>query len=80
MSARALIAAGLLLAGLRTAAARPAADLRPPALRAGSGLKALVRGPAIWPGALVLTDEAGRQRTLELDDLAPLRLRVSIPF
>ena len=43
-------------------------------------LKGLVRGPAIQPGGLVLADGEGRMRTLELDDLAPLHLRLTIRF
>ena len=79
-SARTCLALGLALAGLGAASARPAPDFRDPAARAASGLKGLVQGPVIRPGALVIADEAGRLRTLELDDLAPLRLRITVPF
>ena len=48
--------------------------------RGGMFLKGLVRGPMIQSNGLVLVDGAGRMRTLELDDLAALKLRLTIPF
>ncbi len=77
MSARALMAASALAIGLR---ASPVPDLRDPASRPVGELRGLLRGPTRRPGADLVTDEAGRLRALELDDLAPLRLRFSIPF
>lgn len=49
-------------------------------LAMGPGLGALLRGPEVRPGTLIVTEPDGRMRTLELDDLAPLRLRITIPF
>lgn len=67
-----------------SAQARPGAfpGARSPALvrATGSGLGSLLRGPDIRPGGLLVTEPGGRLRTLELDDLAPLRARLSIPF
>jgi len=77
---RVWLAVGVLAGAVGAAQARPALDLRDPGTRAAPGLKGLAQGPRIRPGALLVVDEAGRLRTLELDDLAPLRLRLSIPF
>ena len=62
-----------------------AADLPPlpaPAriIASNSGLGAAVRGQSVWPGHLVIVEPDGRMRTLELDDLTPLRVRITIPF
>lgn len=80
------VAKALLVAvlGLATEATpvqgRSGPDLRSPSARPVSVLASLARGPTIRPGAQIIADGSGRLRTLELDDLAPLRLRLSIPF
>ncbi|WP_375455641.1 hypothetical protein [uncultured Methylobacterium sp.] len=56
------------------AAGRAPAVPHPPAPLAG-----LLRGRAVPPTGLLILD-AGRLRTLELDDRTPLRLRVTLPF
>lgn len=40
----------------------------------------LARAPDITPAGLLLVGPGGALRTLELDDLAPLHLRVTAPF
>lgn len=79
--ARALLAAAFRLAVEAVPAeSKGGLDIRAPVSRPASGLAALVRGPTIRPGAQIIVDASGRMRTLELDELAPLRLRLSIPF
>ena len=78
--ARALLVAFLQVAIEATPSHARGLDLRDPASRPVAGFRALARGPTIRPGAQIIADDAGRLRTLELDDLAPLRLRLSIPF
>ena len=81
---RTIILAALVAACHLVTDAMPAhAVKRPtPALSApaASSLSALVRGPLIWPGHAVSADDAGRLCNLELDDTAPLHLRLTIPF
>lgn len=70
----AAVAALCLATGASPCAARgrPHLPLRP------SAASFLAAAP-IAPKGLLIHD-AGRLRTLELDELAPLRLRLSIPF
>ncbi|SFT11927.1 hypothetical protein [Methylobacterium sp. yr668] len=57
----------------------PAAATARPHLPARPGAASLLAAAPIAPNGLLIHD-AGRLRTLELDELAPLRLRLSIPF
>lgn len=77
MAARILvpIAAALIFAAPAAAVARP----RIPHLPSRPSTKSLLAAAPIAPNGLLIHD-AGRLRTLELDELAPLRLRLSIPF
>ncbi|MET3485345.1 hypothetical protein [Methylobacterium sp. 1973] len=76
MRARILAAlAAVLVTGAPAAAARPRIPHLPPRPSAAS----LLAAAPIAPNGLLIHD-AGRLRTLELDELAPLRLRLSIPF
>lgn len=77
MRARLLAAvAGALVFGTPTlASARPRIPHLPPRPSAASVLAAA----PIAPNGLLIRD-GERLRTLELDELAPLRLRLSIPF
>ncbi|MGX9980245.1 hypothetical protein ACN9MF_11245 [Methylobacterium fujisawaense] len=77
MPARILAAlAAILVTGAPAgASARPRMLHLPPRPNAASPLAAA----PIAPNGLLIHD-AGRLRTLELDELAPLRLRLSIPF
>lgn len=82
---RAIIAALIALAACGAPArARPATSSRVSVsglvLASSNGIGALLRGPEIRPGTLIVVEPDGRMRTLELDELAPLRLRLSIPF
>lgn len=69
------VAALLTLAAPAAAAARPRVPHPPPRPSTAS----LLAAAPIAPNGLLIHD-AGRLRTLELDELAPLRLRLSIPF
>lgn len=77
MPARILAAlAAILVCGApAVAAARP----RIPHLPARPSTASLLAAAPIAPNGLLIHD-ASRLRTLELDELAPLRLRLSIPF
>ena len=79
-AARTLVAAGALATLTLAARAAPARAPKRAEVSVSAAFAGALRGPAIWPGALVTPDEAGRLRTLELDDLAPLRLRLTVPF
>lgn len=75
---RVLILAALMTAlvnGASAAAAHPRSPHLPPRPSATS----LLAAAPIAPNGLLIR-ENGRLRTLELDELAPLRLRLSIPF
>jgi hypothetical protein len=72
---RALLAALAVLAITAPAAARPRLPHLPPRPSTASFLAA----QPITPGGMLIR-EGERLRTLELDELAPLRLRISIPF
>ena len=68
-----LVAAGLLALGAgRVEARRLQLPVRP-------NPTTLLAGPAILPNGLLIRDSE-RLRTLELDELAPLRLRLTIRF
>ncbi len=70
--------AAVLVAGtpaLASAGPRSRIPHLPPRPSAAS----LLAAGSIAPNGLLIHD-AGRLRTLELDELAPLRLRLSIPF
>jgi hypothetical protein len=71
----AAVAAVLTLAAPAAATARP----RIPHLPGRPSTASLLAAAQIAPNGLLIHD-AGRLRTLELDELAPLRLRLSIPF
>lgn len=71
----AAIAAVLALGTPTLASPRP----RIPHLPARPSAASLLSAAPIAPNGLLIHD-AGRLRTLELDELAPLRLRLSIPF
>lgn len=58
-----------------TASPRPRVPQLPPRPSTAS----LLAAAPIAPNGLLIHD-AGRLRTLELDELAPLRLRLSFPF
>jgi hypothetical protein len=77
MPARILAAFAAVLVSCAPAAAsaRPRARHLPARPCAAS----LLAAAPIAPNGLLIHD-AGRLRTLELDELAPLRLRLSIPF
>lgn len=81
VSLRVALAAGAFLALCRGAHAAPP---RLPSIagerRLNSIPAAILRGSPILPNAFVQSDEAGRLRSLELDDLTPFRLRLTIPF
>ncbi|MGU3386934.1 hypothetical protein ACLBYG_20655 [Methylobacterium sp. D53M] len=77
MRARILAAiAAVLVVGAPAAAA---ARSRIPHLPGRPSAASLLAAAPIAPNGLLIHD-AGRLRTLELDELAPLRLRLSIPF
>ncbi|MDH2313169.1 hypothetical protein [Methylobacterium brachiatum] len=67
----------ILAAVVAMCAASPAAAHRHPLRR--SSAPSLLVPPTITPGGTLIR-EGERLRTLELDELAPLRLRISIPF
>ncbi|MGU3475622.1 hypothetical protein [Methylobacterium sp. D48H] len=71
----AAIVAALVAGAPAAAVARPRIPHLPARLSAASPLAAA----PIAPNGLLIHD-AGRLRTLELDELAPLRLRLSTPF
>lgn len=71
----AAIVAGLMCGAPAAASARS----RMPHLSARPSTASLLAATPIAPNGLLIHD-AGRLRTLELDELAPLRLRLSIPF
>lgn len=71
----ALAATVIVAAPAAAAAARP----RIPHLPARPSPASLLAAVPIAPNGLLIHD-ASRLRTLELDELAPLRLRLSIPF
>ena len=73
MAARLLAALALALLASPAAAAR-----RPHLPRAASTACLLAAGPIAPNGTLIREGE--RLRTLQLDELAPLRLRLSIPL
>ncbi|WP_267361534.1 MULTISPECIES: hypothetical protein [unclassified Methylobacterium] len=75
---RQLLAAIVALACLPPAVAPCAARGRPHLPPRPSAASLLAAGP-IAPNSTLIRD-AERLRTLELDELAPLRLRISIPF
>lgn len=68
--------AAVLMSGAPAAAS---AHSRIPHLPARPNAANLLAAAPIAPNGLLIHD-AGRLRTLELDELAPLRLRHSIPF
>lgn len=70
-----VIAAGLM-SGTPTLASQLS---RIPHLPPRPSTASLLSAAPIAPSGLLIRD-AGRLRTLELDELAPLRLRLSIPF
>ncbi len=68
---------GILAAAVAMCAASPAAAHRHPLRRPRA--TSLLAAQPITPGGTLIR-EGERLRTLELDELAPLRLRISIPF
>ncbi|WP_267426380.1 hypothetical protein [Methylobacterium sp. GC_Met_2] len=75
---RLLLAAIVAVVCLPPAAAPCAAGGRPHLPTRPSAASLLAAAPIAPNGTLIR--EAERLRTLELDELAPLRLRLSIPF
>ncbi|MCJ2021045.1 hypothetical protein MKK84_27095 [Methylobacterium sp. E-065] len=72
------LAAIVAVVGLATGAAPCAARGRPHLPPRPSSASLLAAAPIAPNGTLIREGE--RLRTLELDELAPLRLRLSIPF
>lgn len=77
MRARILAAIAVLLASGASALASPRP--RDPHLPARPSAASLLAAAPIAPNGLLIRD-GERLRTLELEELAPLRLRLSIPF
>lgn len=76
---RARILAALVALLVSGAPAFASAHPRLPHLPPRPSAVSLLAAAPIAPNGLLIHD-AGRLRTLELDELAPLRLRLSIPF